>query len=159
MIKPDRLRQRLTQSVPYFKRNPDQLQLFYANGNIHATGANSLSFQYHYELEIIVTDFPDHPDLLFVPIMEFVREQQAELLFNPDNQQKIRFEIDPNNHKSHDIYINIPLTERVIVQQAGEAYHVHHADEPQPTDWQPMENLTIFVKGEKIYERTATATR
>ena len=155
MIKPERLRHIITQSVPYFANNPEQLQLFYANGNIYTTGASSLSYQYHYDLEIIVTDFPDHPDLLFVPIMEFVREQQAELLYNPDSQQKIKFEIDPNNHKSYDIYVKIPLTERVIVRQEGDEYQVHHAAEPQPTDWQPIEKLTIFVKGEKVYERTA----
>ncbi|QIM63127.1 phage tail protein [Pasteurellaceae bacterium Orientalotternb1] len=156
MIKPERLRRLITQTVPYFANNPDQLQLFYANGHIHTTGAASLSYQYHYELEIIVTDFPDHPDLLFVPIMEFVREQQSELLYNVDNQQKIQFEIDPNNHKTHDIYIKIPLTERVVVQQTGDQYQVHHAAEPQPTEWQPIEKLTIFVNREKQYERTAT---
>ncbi|MGX2975360.1 phage tail protein [Ursidibacter arcticus] len=155
MIKPERLRKLLTQSIPYFANNPEQLQLFYSNGKIQTTGANSLSYQYHYELEIIVTDFPDHPDLLFVPVMEFVREQQSELVYNPNSQDKISFEIDPNNNATHDIYIKIPLTERVIVQQQGEAYQVHHANEPQPTDWQPIEKITIFVKGEKVYERTA----
>lgn len=158
MIKPERLRQIITQSVPYFANNPEQLQLFYANGKIHSTGARSLSYQYQYELEIIATDFPDHPDLLFVPTMEFVREQQSELLYHPDKQQSITFEIDPNNNNTHDIYIKIPLTERVVVNQAGDQYQVHHAAEPQPTDWQPIEKLTIFVKGEKVYERTATTT-
>lgn len=158
MIKPERLRSLIVQTVPYFAQNPDQLQLFYANGNIHATGAASLSYQYHYDLEIVVTDFPNHPDLLFVPIMEFVREQQSELLYNPDNQQKIQFDIDPNNNQTYDIFIKIPLTERVVVSQTGEAYQVHHAAEPQPTDWQPIEKLTIFVKGEKVYERIATTT-
>lgn len=158
MIKPDRLRRLLTTTIPYFVNNPDQLQLFYDNGHIYTTGASSLSYQYAYELELIVTDFPDHPDLLFVPLMEFIREHQSDLLYNPEKQQKITFKIDPNNHKSYDIYIKIPLTERVIVEQIGEQYQVHHADEPQPTDWQPIERLTIFVQGEKVYERTSTVT-
>lgn len=157
MIKPDRLRQLLTESIPYFARNPDQLQLFYSRGNIYATGAKSLSFEYRYSLEILVTDFPSHPDLLFVPVMAFVKEQQSELIYNPDNQQKITFEIEPNNHQSHDIYIQIPLTERVIVRQEADSYQVHHADEPQMTDLQPLAGLEVFINGEKVFERTATA--
>lgn len=153
MNKPQRLRSLLTQSVPYFANNPDQLLFYYAKGKIIATGAASLSYQYAYDLEITVTDFPDHPDLIFVPVLEFIREQQPELLFNPD-KQAVEFEADPNNHNTHDLYIKIPLTERVIVQQDGNQYQVHHADEPQMTDWQPLEKLTLFVKGEKVYERT-----
>lgn len=157
MIKPQKLREQLSTIIPYFKNNPEQLQLFYSNGKVRATGANSLSYEYSYDLEIIVTDFPDHPDLLFVPIMDFVRKQQAELIYNPDNKNKVTFEIDPNNHETHDIFIKIPLTERVIVTQENNQYSVTHAEEPQMQDWQEMTSLTIFVKGEKTYERTATA--
>lgn len=159
MIKPPKLRQLLSRSIPLFEQNPDRLQMYYANGKLHATGANSLSYQYHYDLEIIVEDFPHHPDLLFVPLMEFIRTQQAELLYNPTTQQEITFEIDPNNNDTYDIFIKIPLTERVIVVQQGDHYQVEHAEEPQPTDWLPLENITIFVKGEKIYERLATSTK
>ncbi|MCT8606499.1 phage tail protein [Glaesserella parasuis] len=156
MIKPDKLRDLLTKTIPYFAKNPEQLQMFYANGKIWTTGATSLSYQYHYDLEIVVEDFPEHPDLLFVPVMEFVRLQQPELMTNPNKQDSITFEADPNNNATHDIYIKIPLTERVIVKQEGDHYQVHHAEEPQPTEWQAMERLTIFVKGEKVYEQMGT---
>ncbi|MDP0338263.1 phage tail protein, partial [Glaesserella parasuis] len=72
MIKPDKLRELLTKTIPYFAKNPEQLQIYYANGKIWTTGATSLSYQYLYDLEIVVEDFPEHPDLLFVPVMEFV---------------------------------------------------------------------------------------
>lgn len=156
MNKPDLLRERLTCTIEFFEQNPDCLQLFYDNGKIWATGAESLSYQYLYELEITITDFPHHPDVLFVPIVEFVREQQPELLNNAEKQQNITFIAEPNNHRTFDLQIKLPLTERVIVKQEGESYQVTHADEPQPTEWQPIGRLEIYVKGEKVYERTAT---
>ncbi|KEZ23038.1 P2 phage tail completion protein R (GpR) [Glaesserella parasuis] len=116
MIKPDKLRDLLTKTIPYFAKNPEQLQIYYANGKIWTTGATSLSYQYHYDLEIVVEDFPEHPDLLFVPVMEFVRLQQPELMTNPNKQDSITFEADPNNNATHDIYIKIPLTERGYCQ-------------------------------------------
>lgn len=156
MNKPDLLRERLTQTIEFFKQDPDRLQLFYDNGKIWGTGAASLSYQYLYDLEITVHDFPLPPDVMFVPIMEFVREQQSELLYNAENQQKITFIAEPNNNKTYNLQIKIPLTERVIVKQTGDSYQITHADEPQPTEWQPIGKLEIYVKGEKVYERTAT---
>lgn len=155
MNKPDLLRERLTRTIEFFEQNPDCLQLFYDNGKIWATGAESLSYQYLYELEITITDFPHHPDVLFVPIVEFVREQQPELLNNAEKQQNITFIAEPNNHRTFDLQIKLPLTERVIVKQEGESYQVSHADEPQPTEWQPIGKLEIYVKGEKVYERSS----
>ena len=152
MLKPDRLRERLTKTIALFERNPDRLQVYYANGKIRSTGAETLSFQYGYDLEIIVTDFPHHPDVLFVPVLDFIRREQSELLFNPDWQENITFEIEPNNDKTFDIYIKIPLTERVIVQAENDHYQIQHADEPQPTEWQTLEKFTVFVKGEKVWE-------
>jgi hypothetical protein len=152
MTKPDKLRELLSQTIPLFLRNPDRLQLYYANGNLHTTGANSLSFQYAYDLEIIVTDFPLHPDVLFVPILAFIAREQSELLFNPNFQEKITFEIEPNNNKTYDIFIKIPLTERVIVKSEGESYTAQHAEEPQPKEWQLLDKITVFVQGEKVWE-------
>lgn len=94
--------------------------------------------------------------MLFVPIVEFVREQQPELLCNSEKQQSITFIAAPNNHRTFDLQIKLPLTERVVVTQSGDRYQVSHADEPQPTEWQPIGKLEIYVKGEKVYERTAT---
>lgn len=152
MNKPDRLRQQLAETISHFASNPDCLQLYFANGNLRATGAESLSFQYAYDLEIIVTDFPHHPDVLFVPLLAFIRREQSELLFNPDWQENITFEIEPNNDKTFDIFIKIPLTERVIVQAENDHYHIQHANEPEPTEWQVLEKFTVFVKGEKVWE-------
>ncbi len=149
MLKPDRLRQRLEQTIPDFKTNPDKLILQFDNGSIHATGATSHSFEYHYNLEVIVTDFPHHPDVLMVPVMEFIRIEQVELLRNPDNRGKIQFELDRNNNKTYDIYLNIPLTEKVIVSENEGDYTVKHGTEPQLTDHLPIKGLKVYLQWAK----------
>ncbi|MDP8173125.1 phage tail protein [Pasteurella skyensis] len=149
MYKPDRLRKLLSKRVPYFQQNPDALQLFYANGHIHSTGATSLSWQYHYDLEIIIEDFPDSPDLIFLAVQEFIRVEQAELVLNTSKQQGVRFEVDPNNNETYDLSITIPLSERVIVSVEDNAYQIKHAEEPQPTDWQEIERIQIYVRNEQ----------
>lgn len=149
MLKPDRLRQRLEQTIPDFKTNPDKLILQFDNGSIHATGAYSHSFEYHYNLEVIVTDFPHHPDVLMVPVMEFIRIEQVELLNNPDNRGKIQFELDRNNNKTYDIYLNIPLTEKVIVSENEGDYTVKHGKEPQLTDHLPIKGLKVYLQWAK----------
>ncbi|KMK50477.1 phage tail protein [[Actinobacillus] muris] len=155
MLKPDRLRDLLTQSIAYFQQNPDQLILQFDNGNLKLTGAASLSFEYHYDLEVIATDFPYHPDVLFVPILNFVRIEQSELLLNPANQSKITFEIEPNNHKTYDIYIKIPLTERVIVKEQEGEFTAKHGNEPQPTEWIPLERWRLYHFDRLIFDSQA----
>lgn len=153
MIKPERLRELLTQTISHFISNPEKLILQYGEGQIYATGGKSLSFEYAYPLEVIAIDFPLHPDVFFVPILAFLHTEQQELLHNPEYRGKIIFEIDSNNNNTYDIYIRLPLTERVIVKENNGSYQAKHANEPQLTDHQPLKkwNLQVFVKGEEIY--------
>lgn len=146
MIKPDKLRHLLEKTISEFKTNPDKLILQFDNGTIHATGAQPHSFEYHYNLEVIVTDFPHHPDVLMVPAMEFVRADQWELLENPTKRGSIKFEIERNNNKTYDIYINIPLTEKVIVSEEGGNYTVKHGKEPKLTEPLPIKGLKIYLQ-------------
>lgn len=157
MIKPDRLRALLTQTIDIFQANPEKLILQYGKGKIKSRGSQSHSFEYHYDLELIVVDFPYHPDVLFVPVLNFVRNEQWELLQNPELQDKIEFEIDHNNHESYDIYIRIPLTERVIVKEQDGHLTATHADEPSLADVSPFTRLTeyeVYLKDELIYQWT-----
>ncbi|EXI61675.1 tail completion protein R [Mannheimia granulomatis] len=155
MIKPDRLRELLTQTIDTFKTNPEKLILQYNKGKIKSRGSKSHSFEYHYDLELIVVDFPYHPDVLFVPVLTFVRNEQFELLQNPEYQDKIEFEIDHNNHESYDIYIRLPLTERVIVKEQDGHFTATHADEPNIADTSPFSELTgyeVYLQDELIYQ-------
>lgn len=155
MIKPDRLRELLTQTIDTFKTNPERLILQYDKGKIKSRGSKSHSFEYHYDLEIIVVDFPFHPDVLFVPVLNFVRNEQWELLQNPEYQDKIEFEIDRNNNENYDIYIRIPLTERVIVKEENGHFTATHANEPHLADVSSFTHLReyeVYLQDELIYQ-------
>lgn len=154
MIKPDRLRELLTQTIDTFKTNPERLILQFDRGRIRSNGSPSHSFEYHYDLEIIAVDFPYHPDVLFVPVLDFVRKEQWELLHNPENRDKIEFELERNNHDSYDIYIRLPLSERVIVKEADGHYTSIHASEPNIADVSPFAKLKeyeVYVKEDLVY--------
>ncbi len=146
MIKPDRLRKLLTSTIPIFQTNPEKLVLQFDNGKIKLTGGNTPSFEYHYDLLISVADFPNHPDVLFVPLNEFIRTEQSELLFNKDNWEKITFDLDRNNNNTYDIFISVPLTERVIVKDEDGGYKAYHGNEPQINENNPLSKLQIYLK-------------
>lgn len=149
MIKPNRLRAILTRTLSYFAKNPDALILQFDNGKIKVTGNKSPSFEYHYDLLVSVKDFPFHPDVLFVPIIDFIRIEQAELLYNNDNWGKVEFDIVDNNHKTYDIYISIPLTERVIAKTENGEYRIQHGNEPQLDEYQPLTNFQIYLQHQR----------
>ncbi|RDE73078.1 phage tail protein [Haemophilus sputorum] len=149
MIKPNRLRAILTRTLSYFAKNPEALILQFDNGKIKVTGNKSPSFEYHYDLLVSVKDFPFHPDVLFVPIIDFIRIEQAELLYNNDNWGKVEFDIVDNNHKTYDIYISIPLTERVIARTENGEYQIQHGNEPQLDEYQPLTNFQIYLQQQR----------
>lgn len=131
MKKPDSLRQALTQTIPELAQNPDQLHCFIQEGRISATSATSLSFEYAYTLEIIVTDYSAEPNTLIVAILAWLRVHQNEMLSNPELMQDgFSFEVDILNHDTVDLAIKLKLTERVGVHEKYGQYTIEHYDEP-----------------------------
>lgn len=143
MNKPRAVRDMLTAAVPHLQQNPDALHLFVENGSIVATGANSLSFEYQFELIILVTDYAAHSDTLIVPLLGWLRTHQPELLMNPEKRgDGFRFRAEALNHNTADIEITLQLTERVVVSSEGGSLTVCHPPEPTepdltgPTGWE-----------------------
>ena len=131
MKKPDSLRQALTDAVAELAQNPDKLHCFIQEGRIFATSATSLSFEYLYTLEIIVTDYGADPNTLIVPILAWLHRHQNEMLSNPELMRDgFSFEADILNHDTVDLAIKLKLSERVGVHQANGEYIVEHYDEP-----------------------------
>lgn len=143
MRKPQALRKKLSDLIPFFKQNPENLTLFCSQGQLNATGAMGESFETEYTLEIFATDVPLNPDVFFVIILAFVRTEQSELLFNPSSK-KITFEAEPLNNDLYDFTIKIPLTERVRVKNTAGRLEVSHLDEPQH-DASLFDNLILEV--------------
>lgn len=142
MLKPDSLRNALYKSVPVLRDNPDMIHLFADNGKIAATLARSMSFEKQYTLNVVVTDFTGELDLLFVPIMAWLRVNQPDIMTTDEGMKKgFTFNIDLNSNSSIDISINLLLTERTVVRQEGDALHVETLPEP-------VEDDTIIIPAE-----------
>ena len=120
-------------TVAEFKHNPDRLLIFIDNGKVHCTAAQSLSFEYSFDLQIILTDFAGHPDSVILPILGWLSVNQSELLENLDKVKTgIQFEADIIDTSKVDFSLTLPLTERVIVGKDDQGNTtVKHAGEPQ----------------------------
>ncbi len=136
MIKPASLRQAITAAVPSLEADPDKFLVFADAGAIAANGVSSLSFEYRYTLNLILTDFAGDADAVFVALLAWVQRHQSDLLDNPDKRAKaITFEVDHLNNATCDLSIKLPLAEsvRVTVGADGQPI-VAHLDEPVP-EW------------------------
>lgn len=135
MQKPNSLRKALTDAVPVLRTNPDMLLVFIDNGNNVATLARSLSFEKRYTLNVVVKDFIDDIDLLFVPIMAWLRVNQPDIMTTDEGRKKgFIWYADINNDSSLDVSISLLLTERTLVKEVDGALHVENIPEPPPPE-------------------------
>ncbi|MDY0999073.1 phage tail protein [Pantoea agglomerans] len=115
MNKPQSLRSALNKSVPYVAENPDRLHLFVDSGQLVATAAASLSWEYRYTLNVVITDFTGDQNLLMAPVLLWLRENQPDALQNSEAREKLfSFEVDILANDRCDISMDLKLTERVI---------------------------------------------
>ncbi|WAT27294.1 phage tail protein [Pseudomonas sp. GXZC] len=133
MNKPESLRAHLLATVAEFKHNPDRLLIFIDNGKVRCTAAHTLSFEYSFDLQIILTEFAGHPDSVILPILGWLSVNQSELLENLDKAKDgIQFEADILDKNKVDLSITLQLTERVVVGEDGQGKTtVKHPNEPQ----------------------------
>lgn len=153
MLKPNHLREHLTAANPFLRTNPDRMQVFADTGRVVATGAYSLSFEYQYTLNIIVTDFSGHSDAIIVPLLDWLRLHQPELMTNPDRRQNgVRFDVEFLNQQTIDLSIELDLTERVIVQRDdhGKLNAEHVGEPPDPSLPLQPEAFELWADGQPI---------
>ena len=133
MNKPESLRAHLLATVAEFKHNPDRLLIFIDNGKVRCTAAHTLSFEYSFDLQIILTEFAGHPDSVILPILGWLSVNQSELLENLDKvKDGIQFEADILDKNKVDLSITLQLTERVVVGEDDQGKTtVKHPNEPQ----------------------------
>ncbi|QKY07999.1 phage tail protein [Janthinobacterium lividum] len=154
MYKPNSLRQHLATAIPDLQRDPDRLVVFVDEGNVVATATASLSFEYRFKLNLIVTDYAGNADAIMVAMIAWLKVHQAELMANEEQRKRgISFEVDFNNHETVDISIKLDLTERVIVKRGeGGRHDIRHAAEPQSTPgytdafWTLYDGDTLLVE-------------
>lgn len=133
MNKPESLRAHLLATVADFKHDPDRLLIFIDNGKVRCTAANTLSFEYSFDLQIILTEFAGHPDSVMLPILGWLSVNQSELLESLDKVKNgIQFEADILDKDKVDLSITLALTERVVVGKDDQGLTtVRHPNEPQ----------------------------
>lgn len=132
MNKPNSLREHLLTAVAGLKKNPDRLLIFIDVGSVRCTAAKGLSFEYTYSLQVLLTDFAGHPDSVFIPVLEWLRLQQPDLLTNLERgKDAIAFEADILDGGKVDMSLKLPLTERVIVKRLDDgSLDISHPEEP-----------------------------
>ncbi|AFJ56909.1 P2 phage tail completion protein R (GpR), putative [Pseudomonas fluorescens A506] len=133
MNKPESLRAHLLVTVAGLQNNPDRLLIFIDNGKVRCTAAATLSFEYSYDLQIILTAFAGHPDSVMLPVLGWISINQPELLENYEKMQNgIQFEADILDKDKVDLGLTLRLTERVVVGTDAQGNTtVKHAGEPQ----------------------------
>lgn len=136
MNKPQSLRAALNKAVPYVRENPDRLHLFVDNGSLVATSATSISWEYRYTLNVVVTDFTGDQNLLMAPILFWLRDNQSDMLQNTTERERLfTFEVDILGNGACDLSLNLKLTERVVAQEVDGSIQVEAVAEPdEPTD-------------------------
>lgn len=150
MNKPESLRTHLLAAIAELKHNPERLIIYIDNGKVRCTAAVSLSFEYVYDLQIILTDYAGHPDAVMLPLLGWLRVNQSELLANlTKSAEGIKFEVDVLANDKVDMAITLPLTERVVVRrQENGTYDLSHPAEPQYTEQIAIEgNIDIYAAG------------
>lgn len=153
MLKPGHLRNHLTEANEALRRNPDRMQVFADRGRVVSTGASSLSFEYQYTLNIIVTDYSGHADAIIVPLLAWVRVNQPDLMLNDEKRKNgMRFDVEFLNQQSVDLSIELDLTERVVVQRDdnGRLAAAHLGEPPDPNFPVIPEELELYANGELL---------
>lgn len=133
MNKPDSLRTHLLSTIAELKHNPDRLLMLIDNGKVRCTAATSLSFEYSFDLQIILTDYAGHPDSIMLPLLGWLSVHQSELLENLNKSADgIQFEADILDNSKVDMSLTLPLTERVVIGKDNEGnISIRHTGEPQ----------------------------
>nr|WP_272579386.1 phage tail protein [Providencia sp. PROV265] len=132
MLKPKLLREFIAKSDPFFQQNAEALEVYVTEGQVIATGTASNSFLYRYKLNVLAMDYPNPLDNLTLPVMKWVREQQPDLIFNPDKREAgIRFDADILDNDTADILIVLQVTERVTVDSSSGKDVITHLPEPK----------------------------
>lgn len=148
MNKPASLREALTNAIHELKTNPDRMLVFIDKGQIVSTQAPNLCFEYHYTLNIIITDYSAHSDTVFIPLLVWAREHQPDLLTGRA-EGGMSFEAEMISHDSTDISITLNLTEAVIVTLESGKLVARHAEEPKLLDITGPVGWQLFANGDE----------
>jgi hypothetical protein len=148
MKKPASLREFLTSNINGLGREPDSLLVFIDKGSVVSTLTPSLSFEYRYKLNLVLTDYNGHADTIMVPLLVWIRTNQPDLL--EQGAEGIQFEAELLNNDSADISITLDLTERVLVKIVNGQRQITHLDEPPSPDLTGPIGWEMYANGNSV---------
>lgn len=139
------LRQHLLDNIKALKDSPETLLIFADKGKIVCNGL-TLSFEYQYTANLIITDFSGDADKVMIVLLAWYQQQQQDHCF----ETNFDFEADILSNKLVDLSLKIPLTERVIVTKNsdGKIDTITHPDEPLLDTETFAWPADLFINGE-----------
>lgn len=115
MIKPGSLRTALLQHLPDIANDPQKLLIFAERGRVIATGAAGDSWEYAYQLTVIVQDYAGDMNALTATVLRWLAETQPDLLLSPEAMRNaVRFEAELMTNELVDVQFQLDVTEAVI---------------------------------------------
>lgn len=146
MQKPQKLRNFLVKAIPELQQNPEQFLIFVEGGNLRSTMAQGLSFEYEYTLSMVFTDYAGELDAVTLPLFQWLRNNQSELLVNNDKKKDIKFNVEVLANDKVDLVIELPLTERVIAKRTQDKFTITYPEEPQYDEASDPQPVTLYDK-------------
>lgn len=147
MKKPQSLRAHLLSAIPELERDPERILIFVDEGKIRSTMATGLSFEYAYTLNMILTDYTGDLAAISIPVLDWIRVNQSELMANLDKAHAgIKFEAEILANDKVDLAIQLHLTERVIVKKDQQTITTEYPAEPQYSKAEPAQKVTLYDK-------------
>lgn len=120
MIKPESLRRALLAYVPELSQDPEKMLIFADRGHLITTGANGDSWEYSYQLTIMIQDFAGDMDLLAATVLDWLSKEQPDLLKNPQGRERgVRFEAQLMTSELADVQLELDVSEPVIRTPGG----------------------------------------
>lgn len=150
MKKAQQLREHLALHVPALKSDPEALHVFIEKGAL-ACRLGSLSFEYRYDLNLIITDYAEHADTVMVPLLAWIAVNEPNLMQNPGTLEEVlRFEAEIIDHDKADLSITLPIRERVVVSKTLSGYNAQHFPEPPLPDLGGTPGWELFLNGDPV---------
>lgn len=138
------LRKHLINAVPHLKRDPERLLTFVEDGQIEFYRGPTLSHEYQYTAQLILTDYAGEVDAVIIPLLDWLSAYQP----NADPAEAVSFEAELLNHQTVDLALRVRLTERVVATrdcETGEIRAEHRAPYFAPPEC-PEVNWQLLIR-------------
>ncbi|MCP1107269.1 phage tail protein [Serratia nevei] len=150
MLKPEQLRATLLNAVPILQQNPERLRLGIVNGRVVSTLAASLSFEYRYQLNLVLDGPSADDDLVIVTVLAWLRSHQPDFFANPE-RRKNDFSFQRDIENPHQLTVQLQLTEIILVEPRDGALHITpRAEPPEPEN--VIRFTQVYLHGELLSE-------